>query len=267
MWLRSRGWLNVLFWILWSAGTVASLYIVGATTRETRVSLAIAIGALWLNLFPRFLQGPKLKASVNQITVLSITGADQAALVTDIAVHDLLSPEPSTAAKATLANLVFVREAVQARDAEALRVLFQQTDPRRYRYIPPDSLIEQFLHDRRATPAFFLPLVVYNMGGRFGDIASVVMVAQNLTSLTASGRTLPTWRWMSTPSSISTSPSRISKSSLASLLGAQSLPETALHSISISCLTTMWPANDSPTAVWFPERMPCRFSDSTLSAR
>ena len=53
--------------------------------------------------------------------------------------------------------------------------------PREGLYVPPDDLIRGFLRDSRTAPAFFVPLFVYNVGARHGEIGSVLMIAE-LTS-------------------------------------------------------------------------------------
>lgn len=53
-----------------------------------------------------------------------------------------------------------------------------QTPPLKYGYLPSDPVISEWLRDSRATPSFFAPLFLYNSGARYGDVASVIMLAE-----------------------------------------------------------------------------------------
>jgi hypothetical protein len=148
---------------------------------ESRISLLVAAAALWINFYPRFVQGSRLVCTANQVTILSITAGNQLPVVIDIAITDLLAEQPSPAATRLLAEVPGLRNAVEQRSVGYLTTWFRQNPPREGLYVPSDDLIRTFLQDKRATPAFFIPLFVYNAGARHAEIGCVLMVAE-LTS-------------------------------------------------------------------------------------
>lgn len=179
--LRHRAWLNLIFWFVWAvAGILATL--AWHVKPDSVVSLVLASAALWVNLYPRFLQGPKITCLVNQITILELTAANQTALIIDMAIQDLLSENPTAEARQFTASNEIVRDAVRRRSAETLRSLFAQTPPPKYGYVPRDTAIREWLKDPRATPSFFAPLFVYNSGSQYGEIGSVIMIAELLNN-------------------------------------------------------------------------------------
>lgn len=131
-----------------------------------------------MNLYPRFLQGPKTTCLVNQITILELPLGNHTALVNEIAIQDLLSKDPTPEARQLTTSNGIVQDGVTRHSADTLRALFERTPPPMYGYIPSDALIRKSLTDSRATPSFFVPLFVYNSGAKYADIASVIMIAE-----------------------------------------------------------------------------------------
>jgi hypothetical protein len=175
--IRNGGWLNLVFWLLWATGGVLAA-VTWHLKPDSVVSVLLGSAALWVNIYPRFLQGPNVTCLVNQITILELPVANQTAVVIDIAIQDLLSESPTPEAQHLIASNEIVRAAVTRRSADVLRSLFAQTPPPRYGYVPRDALIRDRLTDSHATPSFFVPLFIYNSGARYADIGSVIMIAE-----------------------------------------------------------------------------------------
>lgn len=178
--MGSRTWINVTFWIVWAIVGTAWLSLTWPHLFESRISLCFAIAAVWLNFYPRFVQGPRLMCTVNQVTILGIVAGNQQSVLLDMAVKDLLSEQPSTAAsKIVHAALT---PALKAKDPTKVRAWFLEHPPRLGLYTcPPDDVIRPFLQDRRTSPAFFVPLFLHNSGARHAEVGSVLMIAK-LTS-------------------------------------------------------------------------------------
>jgi hypothetical protein len=179
--MRSRTWLNALFWLLWAGSGATWISLTWPHNLESRISLLVAVAAFWINFYPRFVQGSRLVCTANQVTILGITAGNQLPILIEIAVTDLLAEQPSPAATQLMANVPGLRRVVEEKSIKDLTAWFQQNPPRQGLYVPPDNLICRFLQDNRTTPAFFIPLFVYNAGARHAEIGCVLMVAE-LTS-------------------------------------------------------------------------------------
>jgi hypothetical protein len=170
--------MNVLFWLAWAGGGVICLFAAWPDKIESRVSLLLATAALWVNFYPRFVQGARLVCTANQVTILGIPVGNQLPVLIDIALSDFLSRQPSSAARQLMFIVEGVRCAVEQGARDSLRAWFLQNPPKQGLYVPPDNLIREFLQDSRATPTFFIPLFVYNAGARYAEIGSVLMTAE-----------------------------------------------------------------------------------------
>lgn len=179
--MRSRSWVNWLFWLLWGTCFGAAFWWSWPDVKEARLSLLIAGAAAWLNLYPRFIQGSRLVSTANQITILSITSGNQFALTTELAISDLLSEKPSTPAGHLIGSVAGIKNAVAAKSREHLLEWFRNNPPKPGIYIPPDILITPILKDKRATPAFYVPLIVHNSGAKHAEISSVIMIMELTT--------------------------------------------------------------------------------------
>lgn len=175
---RSRGWLNFGFWLIWASCLGWVLSHSKSSDLQGQISLFLASAALWLNLFPRFLQGPKLSCAFSQITILGLSSGNQEPMIVEIALDDLLSEKPSPQASNLMNSVPVIAYSVLAKQRPELLKLFSQTHPTRYGYVPSDEIIISHLRDPRTTPNFFVPVVVHNSGGALGNVASIVMTMQ-----------------------------------------------------------------------------------------
>ena len=176
--MYSRTWINAVFWLAWIGGGAWYLTSAWPEKMEGRTSLLIAIAALWINFYPRFLQGARLVCVANQVTILGIQAGNQLPIIVEIALKDLLGGQPSSAARQLMANVEAVRKAVENNSRDYLQAWLYQHPPRQAVYVPPDDLVRAFLQDPRTTPSFFIPLFVYNAGARYAEIGSVLMIAE-----------------------------------------------------------------------------------------
>lgn len=175
---RSRGWLNWIFWLVWAVCLGWALSHSRSSDLQGQISLLLAAAALWLNLFPRFLQGPKLSCAFSQITILGLPSGNQEPMIVEMALDDLLSEKPSPQASKLMGSVPVIAYSVQAKQRPELLKLFSQTHPTRYGYVPPDEIIVSHLQDSRTTPSFFIPIVLHNSGGALGNVASIIMTMQ-----------------------------------------------------------------------------------------
>ncbi len=178
--MGSRTWINISFWIAWAIVGTVWLSLTWPQLFESRLSLCFAIAAVWLNFYPRFVQGPRLTCTVNQVTILGIVAGNQQSVLLDMAIKDLLADQPSTSAR----NIVHaaLAPAVNAKDPVGVRAWFLEHPARLGLYTrPPDDVIRPFLGDPRTTPAFIIPHSLHNSGARHAAVACILMTAE-LTS-------------------------------------------------------------------------------------
>jgi hypothetical protein len=182
--MRSRSWVNWLFWLFWLVWATSfgvAMWWTWPEIKEARLSLLVAVTAFWLNFYPRFIQGSRLVCTANQITILSITTGNQLPLLTEIAIKDLLSTDPSVPARNLTQSVAGIKTAVAAKSVEQLAAWFRNNPPKASIYAPSDDLIIPILKDKRATPSFYVPLIVHNSGAKHAEISSVIMIMELTT--------------------------------------------------------------------------------------
>ena len=150
----------------------------------TLTPIIISLVALSIVLYRDFLQGPKLHSSINQIIMMRTLSNKKQVLLQDMLLDDLLSTNMSQQALKISKSNPLIGKFVQSKNRDKLiEELLEFNEGKNLIYSPPSELVAKYINDKRYYTSFYVPLVIYNFGGKVAHVSSLIMIITSLDNI------------------------------------------------------------------------------------
>lgn len=150
----------------------------------TLTPIIISLVALGIVLYRDFLQGPKLHSSINQIIMMRTLSNKKQVLLQDMLLDDLLSTNMSQQALKISKSNPLIGKFVQSKNRDKLiEELLEFNEGKNLIYSPPSELVAKYINDKRYYTSFYVPLVIYNSGGKVAHVSSLIMIITSLDNI------------------------------------------------------------------------------------
>jgi hypothetical protein len=154
------------------------------TALATALAAAAAVLALMIVFYKEFLQGARLHATLDRISLLRMPPNARDQIIHEALIDDILSPSPSLRAQEIAGGSRETRAAVPTGDRKMISAALVE----RIRtcghidYFPPAELTDRYFEDRRFFNNFYTPVIVSNSGRKTAYISSLVLLARSRKS-------------------------------------------------------------------------------------